>query len=236
MIVRTRTAQTKPLGDPAYLDETSLAVPSLGLQRVRLEVSRLGNEVVGIVREGTRVVVSGTIEEINALLERDKEADRLAAEVLHYIGLLSKSEHSEEEGLQMVGFTQIVTSLENISDIIGTNLMAVSQQRLTEQIELTRLNDVAGSRFAQVVIQNLEAVIGAIGETDMSDVSHDIGSKAEIKALAAQARQGILGDLQWAQKSEVLDYQLAVDMVELYRQIARLARGMAKVVGDMRGR
>ncbi|MDR3098474.1 MAG: Na/Pi cotransporter family protein [Paraburkholderia sp.] len=236
MIVRTRSTATQQLGDPAYLDETFLAVPSLGLQRVRLEVSRLGNEVVEIVRDGAHVVVRGSIEEINALLERDSEADRLAAEILHYIGRLSKAEHSEEEGRKMVGFTQIVTSLENVSDIIGTNLMAVSQQRLTEQIELTRLNDVAGSRFARVVIQNLEAVIGAIGETDMSDVSHDIGSKAEIKALAAQARQGILGDLQWAQKSEVLDYQLAVDMVELYRQIARLARGMAKVVGEMRGR
>jgi len=236
MIVRTRTEPTKPPGDPAYLDETSLAVPSLGLQRVRLEVSRLGHEVVGIVREGTRVVVSGTIEEINALLERDKEADRLSTEILHYIGLLSKSEHSEEEGLQMVGFTQIVTSLENISDMIGTNLMAVSQQRLTESIELTRLNDIANSRFAEAVMRSLAAVVETIGEADADVASESAATKAEIKALATQARQGILGDLQLARKSEVLDYQLAVDMVEEYRQIARLSRGIAKAVGEMRGK
>ncbi|QBR03079.1 Na/Pi cotransporter family protein [Paraburkholderia pallida] len=236
MIVRTRTPETKPLGDPAYLDETSLGVPSLGLQRVRLEVSRLGNEVVDIVRDGTHVVVNGSIEEINALLDRDKEADRLSAEILHYVGRLSKAEHSEQEGLQMVGFTQVVANLENISDIIGTNLMAVSQQRLTERIELTRLNEVANSRFAEVVMQNLAAIVETIGEAGAIVGSQGIGTKGEIKTLAAQARQGILGDLQLAQKSEVLDYQLAVDMIEEYKQIARLSRGIAKVVGEMRGK
>ncbi|CAB3805613.1 hypothetical protein LMG28688_06207 [Paraburkholderia caffeinitolerans] len=236
MIVRSREPETKPIGNPAYLDETSMAVPSLGLQRVRLEVIRLGDEVVGIVRDGAHVVVSGSIEEINALLERDKEADRLSAEILHYIGQLSKTEHSEEEGRWMVGFTQIVTSLESVGDLIGTNLMAVSQQRLTEQIELTRLNDVANSRFAEVVVENLGAVIAAIGGPDADAASRDAGTKAEIKALAVQARQGVLGDLDLAQKSAVLDYQLAVDMIELYRQIARLSRGMAKVVGEMQGK
>ncbi|MFC5428789.1 Na/Pi cotransporter family protein [Paraburkholderia denitrificans] len=234
MIVRTRQVETKPLGNPQYLDETSLTVPSLGLQRVRLELFRLGNEVLKIVRSSARVVVSGSIEEINALLDCDKEMGRLAAEILNYIGLLSKSEHSEEEGLQMVGFTQIVMTLENISEIIGINLTSVSQQRLTQQMDLTRLSEVANSRFAALVIENLARVIGTISEADTQAVSQAIGSKPEIKALATEARQGILGNLQLAKKSEVLDYQSAVDMIEQYRAIARLTRAIARIIADLR--
>lgn len=236
LIVRSRGAPAKPLGDPLYLDDTSLTMPSLGIQRVRLELIRLGNEVVDIVRGSAHVVVHGTIEEINTLLDRDREADRLSAEILSYVGQLSQGEHDEDEGLQMVGLTQIVTSLENISDIVGTNLTAVSQQRLTQQIELTRLNAVANSRFAQVVVENLAHVIAMLAEADPDAIANAIGAKPEIKALAARARQGILGDLQLARKTEVLDYQLAVDMVEQYRQIARHTRGIAKVIDEMRKR
>ncbi|WP_233871728.1 Na/Pi cotransporter family protein [Paraburkholderia adhaesiva] len=250
MIVRPRAREMKRIGDPVYLDKSSLEMPSLGLQRVRMESSRLGNEVVDIVRSGAHVVVGGSIEEINRLLDRDKEVDRLAAEILHYVGLISQDEPSEQEGVQIVCFTQIVTCLENISATIGTNLVSMSQQRLTQNIEFTRLKGVANSRFAEVVIQNLAQVVEAIGDAQTdADVdaegdtdanarpaSRSFGSKPEIKALVAQTRESILGNVQLAQKSDVLDYQLAVDLIEQYRQIARLSRAIGKLVGQMRKR
>jgi phosphate:Na+ symporter len=248
LIVRTRGPVKKRISDPLYLDKTSLEMPSLGLQRVRLELSRLGNEVVDIVRCGAQVVVSGSIEEINTLLDRDKEVDQLAAEILHYIGLISQDERSEEEGTQIIGLTQIVTSLENISDIIGTNVVSMSQQRLTQNIEFARLKEVANSRFAEVVIQNLAQVVEAIGEEDVeadvdtdadadaSATSQPFGTKPEIKALVAQTRQSILDNVQLARRSDVRDYQLAVDLTEQYRQIARLSRTIGKLVVQMRKR
>lgn len=104
IIVPKRAQEAKRAGDPVYLDESSLTAPSLGLQRVRLELTRLGNEVLEIVRRGSQIVSTGTIEEINLLLDQDKETDRLASEILHYIGLLSQVEHSKDEGQHMVGF------------------------------------------------------------------------------------------------------------------------------------
>lgn len=254
MVARTRTPKTKRIGDPLYLDKTSLEMPSLGLQRVRLESSRLGNEVVDIVRSGARVVVNGSIEQINTLLDRDKEVDRLTAEILQYIGLISQDEPSEHEGVQIVCLTQIVTCLENISEIIGTNVVSMSQRRLTQNIDFMRLNGVAHSRFAEVVIQNLAQVVETIGDADADaeadvDVDADeeaipppqtdqtgqtVGTKPQIKALVAETRQSILGNVQLAQKSDVLDYQLAVDLIEQYRQISRLSRSIRKLVRQMR--
>ena len=229
-VVRTRAPQVMPFGDPVYLDKSSLAVPSLALQRIQLEVTRLGNEVVDIVRVGTRIVAAGSIEEINAVLDRDREVDRLTAEILYYIGRFSEEESSEAQGAQLVGFTQMATNLENISEIVSTNLASVSQQRLTQPVALARLNDVANSRFAEAVIENLAQVVAMIGSPDQSAAL--VGGKAEVKALVGQVRQGIVGNLKLARKSDVQDYQLAVDMIEQYRQIARLSRGIGKAVAE----
>ena len=234
IIVPKRVQEVKRAGDPVYLDESSLTAPSLGLQRVRLELTRLGQLVLEIVRSGSQMISTGTIEEINLLLDQDKETDRLESEILHYIGLLSQVEHSEEESQRMVGLSQVATWLESISGIVVTSLVSVSQQRLTQQVDLTRLRDETTARFADTVIRNLEQAIGTIGDPEASEAAQVIAAKAEIENLAAAARQVVLGKLQLADKSDVLSFRLAMDVIEQGRQIAQFARAIAKTTRDFR--
>jgi phosphate:Na+ symporter len=234
IIVPKRAQEAKRPGDPVYLDESSLTAPSLGLQRVRLELTRLGQLVLEVVRSGSTIVSSGTIEEINLLLDQDKEIGRLASEILHYIGLLSQIEHSEEEGQQMVGFTRIASNLESISGIVGTNLVSASQQRLMHQIDLARLRDEAPTQFADTVIRNLEQAIGTISDPTGSEAAQVRASKAQIEDLAAAARQAVLTKLQLADKADVVTFRLAMDLIEHGRQIAQLARAIAKTAEVIR--
>ena len=234
LIVPKRAQEAKPAGDPVYLDESSLTAPSLGLQRVRLELMRLGQLVLDIVRSASTRVSSGTIEEINFLLDQDKEIDRLAAVILHYIGRLSQIEHSEHEGQQMVGFTQIASNLESISGIVGTNLVSASQQRLSNQIDLVRLRDPATTQFTDAVMRNLEQAIGTIRDPEASGASEVIEAKAAIEQTAATARQVVLAKLQLADKADVETFRLAMDLIEHGRQIAQFARAIAKNVQECR--
>jgi phosphate:Na+ symporter len=233
-IVPKRAQEAKRTGDPVYLDKSSLTVPSVGLQRVRIELTRLGEEVLKIVRRGTQMVSNGTIEEINLLLDHDKETDRLASEILQYIGHLSQVEHSEDEGRQMVGFTQVASNLESISGIVGTNLVSASQQRLTHQIDLTRLRDPATTQFTDVVMRNLEQAIRTIDEAGASEASAVIAEKGEIEKLAAAARQVVLAKLQLADKADVQTFRLAMDLIEHGRQISQFARAIAKTAEELR--
>jgi phosphate:Na+ symporter len=233
-IVPKRAHEVRRTGDPVYLDKSSLTVPSVGLQRVRIELMRLGKEVLKIVRRGTQMVSNGTIEEINLLLDHDKETDRLASEILHYIGHLSQVEHSEDEGQQMVGFTQVASNLESISGIVGTNLVSASQQRLMHQIDLTRLRDPATTQFTDAVMRNLEQAIRTIDEAGASEASEVIAAKGEIEKLASAARQVVLAKLQLADKADVQTFRLAMDLIEHGRQIAQFARAIAKTAEELR--
>ncbi|MFT4067039.1 Na/Pi cotransporter family protein [Paraburkholderia sp.] len=229
-IVPKRAQAARPAGDALYLDQSSLTVPSLGLQRVRIELTRLGNQVLDIVQRGSQTVSNGTMEEINLLLDQDKEADQLASEILHYIGQLSQVQHSEDEGQQMVGFTQVTSNLESISGIVSTTLMTVGQQRLMQQIDLLRLRDEATTQFTSAVIRNLERAIRTIGQPVAEEVAKVIDEKPGIDKLAVAARQVVLAKLQLADKADVVTFRLAMDLIEQGRQITQFARAIAKNV------
>ncbi|HEX3473215.1 MAG TPA: Na/Pi symporter, partial [Silvibacterium sp.] len=50
LIVPARGVETRSPSEPRYLDESALTVPSVGIQRVRLEAARLGDLVLEMVR------------------------------------------------------------------------------------------------------------------------------------------------------------------------------------------
>ncbi|RZF27430.1 Na/Pi cotransporter family protein [Paraburkholderia sp. UYCP14C] len=233
LVVPKRAKPAKPAGDPQYLDDSLLDVPALGLQRVRIELTRLGAQVLEVVQRGSQMVSTGTMEEINQMLDQDKESDRLAFEILQYIGRLSQGEHSEDEGQQMVGYTQVTSHLESISGIVGTTLMTVAQQRMTQQIDLLRLRDAATTQFSEAVIRNLEQAIRTIEAPDPEEVAQVIDAKVGIEKLAATARQVVLAKLQLADKADVVTFRLAMDLIEQGRQIAQFARAIAKNVAAL---
>jgi phosphate:Na+ symporter len=231
-IVPARHQDTRRAGDPLYLDESSLTAPSLGLQRVCLELARLGQQVLKIVRRGSIVVVNGRIEDISDLLDQGKESASLTSAILHYIGRLSQVEHSEKESRQMMDLVQIATSLEGIDDVVTTNLVSVSQQRLAEGIDLSRLQDENTTRFADAVIGNLEQAIETIGQPSADKASEVVAAKTEIEMLAAAARQSVLDKLRLGGQADVLNFRLATDLIEQFKQVARFSRAIAKAAED----
>lgn len=231
-IAPRRGPLTKPAGEPVYLDESSLAVPSLGLERIRLELARLGELVLEIVRDSARLLADGDLDDIHHLLERKQDVDRLASAILHYIGRLSQHEHSEDEGERLVGFAQVASVLASIGGITGTHLAAVSQQRSAEPGGFRPLRDEATSRFTEAVVQRLERAIRTLGErSDEEDEAPGPDAapvKEKIQALAAAARHSAFGRLRLADRKDVANYQLAVDLIEQFRQIAQLSKAISR--------
>jgi phosphate:Na+ symporter len=105
---------------------------------------------------------------------------------------------------------------------------------LTHQIDLARLRDEAPTQFADTVIRNLEQAIGTISDPTASEAAQVRASKAQIEDLAAAARQVVLTKLQLADKADVVTFRLAMDLIEYGRQIAQLARAIAKTAEVIR--
>lgn len=227
-IVPARRQKTKSAGEPLYLDESALEIPSVGLQRVSLELTRLGELVLALVRRAPAAVVDGRLEDLQTLLSEDEEVDRLEAAILVYIGRLSQREHTQEDGQQMVGLAQTANNLESVSDIVTTKLVSLGQQRIAESIDLARLRDETTSRFVSAVMRNLEQAIQTIDHPNASDMAEVIAAKREIEDLAAAARKSLMEKLQLADKKDVQAFRIATDMIEQCKQIAYFARRIVR--------
>ena len=228
LIIPARRKKTKSAGEPLYLDESALSIPSVGLQRVSLELARLGQLVLALVRRAPAAVVDGRLEDLQTLLSEDEEVDRLEAAILVYIGRLSLGEHTQEDGQQMVGLAQTANNLESISDIVTTKLVSLGQQRIAEGIDLARLRDETTSRFVSAVMRNLEQAIQAIDQPNASDMAEVIAAKREIEDLAAATRKSLMEKIQLADKKDVQAFRIATDMIEQCKQIAYFARRIVR--------
>jgi len=224
---------TKRAGDPIYLDETFLEVPSMALQHVQMELTRLGEQVEDIVRKGAPVAIGGRIEDIAALLDQDREIDRLATSILRYIGRLSQEEPSEHESRQMLDLAQIITSLEGINEVVTTNLTSVGQQRLAEGLDLARFRNEHTARFGDAVIRYLGQAIETIGRPDAAKSAQVVAAKPELEVLAVAARNSVIERLRLDDKSGVLSFRLVSDIIAQFREVAHFSRTIARTTQNL---
>jgi phosphate:Na+ symporter len=232
LIVPARPQETKEPSEPLYLDESALTVPSLGLQRVSLELARLGDLVLAMVRRAPTVATDGRQEDLQSLLGQDDKIDRLESAILVYIGRLSEVEHTKEESRRMADLAQTAGNLEIISDVVTTNLVSLGQQRVAERIDLGRLWDESTSQFVDTVTRNLEQAVETIRQPDASKAEEVVAAKRRIEELAAAARDRFLKNLHLADTKDMLSFRLATGIIEQFKQVAHFARRIAEITKE----
>lgn len=228
-LVPARRKEIQHPGDPIYLDEASLAAASFGLEKVRLEVVRLGGLIMNNIQAGRAALLKAQPQDLQTLLDKEQETSRLTSAILQYIGRLSQVDHSEAEAAQIVDLAQITSSLDGIRDIVTTNLITIGQQRLAEGLQIFPMYNEQVSQFANAVIENLEQAIATISTADTEKASQVVAAKAKIDMLAAAALRSIVDNFRLNDKAEVQNFRLATDLIEYLKQIARFSRAIASV-------
>jgi phosphate:Na+ symporter len=228
LIVPARRDKVAATGDPRYLDEASLAAPSLGLQRVRLETAHLGELAVQLARRGPMVAIEGKPPDLETLRKDRMEIGRLASAIFQYIGKLSKVEHTEEDSSEMIDLIETVNDLESISEVVSMSRIATGERRLAERLDLTSLRDESTSRFANFIAEKLEATVAMLGDVNTHQPVLVAPTKAEMESLAIAARKSVLDRAQLADEQDVLRFRLANDLIEELRQIGRLSLRIAQ--------
>lgn len=215
---------------PRYLDAAALEVPALAIQRARLELERFGMQTAELVRASTEVAVRGDVEDLAQLVQRDKDAERLATAILSYVGRISSEAHSDAEGEIMINLARLATTLESVSEIAMTNMVSVTERRLAGGVDLGALHGEAALSFGEAVFAALNEAVRLIGAPDRSAAARLLENRERIGALAAAARTSVLAQLRLEDEHDVLRFRLASDMIDLLEGLARYARTIAEAV------
>lgn len=232
-----KAQEWRPSSEPRFLDPTLMSMPALAVGRVQLELDALGQQVLGLVRRGVQVAVNGSERDISALIEDDKCADHLGAEILTYLGNLAESEQSDQEGREIVDLTRIIAGLDALREVSSTSLVAISHRRLVEEIDLVPLHtrdDAVTTQFYMAVLDCMEQAIGLIAKPDAVGVSQVVDAKPDIERMAAAARESIINQLPLHTPAGVMSFRLSNDLIEHFNEMARLSRAIAKATRHLR--
>ena len=230
-LIPDRALEDEVMGVSAkYLDAELLSTPSLAIDRVRLEVLHMGEKVQEMLKEIMPAILSGNRETLTAIRDKDDQVELLYAQIIDYMGQISKRKLTEQQTNEFMGLMEAVTALENIGDTIETNLVVLGNERIEAGVSISKPTRKVLSDFHVVIERALASAIQAVSQSNQDVAKLVIGMKDEISNLADSAATHQAARLVAEEPNRIPAYTIEIDIIEKQKRIYYFAKRMAKTV------
>jgi len=169
MIVRTKFLQTE-----------LLTTPTLALDSVRMEVMHMGETVNTMLKGIMPAIIKGDVKALEEIRQMDDTVDILHAGILDYMAKISKQPLLEEQTKEMMQLMEAVSNLENIGDIVETNLVVLGQDRVRDKIEVSEQTQAVLNGFQAAISKAVAAAVMAVAQRNERSAQVVTGMKDEI--------------------------------------------------------
>ncbi len=213
-----------------YLQEELLTTPSLALDRVRMEILHMGETVNAMLKRILPAIINGDREALEEIRQMDDAVDILHAGIIDYLGKISKQPLSEEQTKEFLQLMEAVSNLENIGDIIETNLVVLGHDRIHQKILMSEPTQEVLNGFQQAITKAVEAAVQAVAQRNERAAQVVIGMKEEITRIADSAAAHEAHRLVAEEPNRIPAYTLEIDIIEKQKRIYYFAKRMAKTV------
>ena len=216
--------------EPKFLDEAALAVPSMALQQVRLELGRVGGITLGMLQDIRPAFEQRDKERLADIARRDDEVDILEVEILDYLGRVHQGALTEEESDAFQGLMMATDNMENLADVIETDLVSLGRKAA----EMTaRSGDETRELLLEVyttVSSSVEMAVKAVRDNDQRAAESVMMLKDSIRDLSERLLTRKAQRLTEEDRDYLELMRLEMSFVDQMRRIYTLAKRIAKVV------
>jgi len=213
---------------PRYLDTALLDTPSLALDRVRLELLHMADEVKAMLVGILPAMLSGTQEQLDEIRARDDAVDRLHGEIVRYLGKVSKGQLTEAQTVAFLKLMETAKDLENIGDLIETNLVEQGRQRIALGVTVSPTTRDIITGFHEAVLRAFDTATMAVTQKNEEAAGIVIGMKGEINMLADRAAQHGAERLVADEPQRLEAYAIEADVIENLKRIYYFCKRMAR--------
>jgi phosphate:Na+ symporter len=227
-LVPDRPPEEGVIAQPEFLDKAALAAPSVALQRVRLELGRVGDIVLGMMKDISLVFDDRNPEHLEDIVRRDDQVDVLEEEIVKYLGQLRKGMLTEQESMEFQALMTANDNLENLADVIETDVASVARQVFDLSETSSEETRAMLEELYVTVYKSVELTVLALRNNDQRVAESVLMLKDSVREQA---------DRLLARKAERLatddpDYlklvRIQMALVDHMRRIYRLARRITK--------
>ncbi len=215
---------------PRYLDDLVLDTPALALDRVRMELRRLGERAHHMVERALVTVFNGSKEELTALQNLDDEVDTLHGAIVTYLGQLSQENLSVEQSKVLYDYMAAANNMENIGDLIETNIVGAGMERLRTNLQPSDETQEVLLSLHEKVTWAVQLALQALDASDPAMATMVIDAKTEINRLAEEAEMHLAGRLTVDEDQRLPLFRFESEIIEYLKRVYYFAKRIAKGV------
>jgi phosphate:Na+ symporter len=216
-----------------FINKIYLGTPQIALDRARMEIARQARRALWMVKEIPIALDADDKQKLKLVKKMDNEVDKLHEIIIDFLGKLSKEELTTSESKLLQGYLSAANYIENIGDVVETNLYTLGKERLKSDQAFNEKLDEFTKPYFNKVIASLNEAIKSLTEGDLQKAENVIESKSEITALADKALDHLSSRLHKEKDLELSEFRIQTDVIENFRRIYYLAKRLAKVVLSM---
>ncbi len=217
-------------GRARYLDQELLATPSLALDRVRMEALRMGERVQEMLARIMPAIIAGNRESLTEIQRMDDAVDSLHAQIIGYLGKISRLSLTENQTAELIRLMSSVNDLENIGDVIETNLVVLGKERIDQGLSISQPTREVMNGFHQAVTKAVRGALQAVSQKNIPAARAVMDMKQEITRIADSAALHQARRLVAEEPNRIPAYTIEMDIMEKLKRIYYFAKRMAKSV------
>ena len=102
-----------------------------------MEIGHMGDRVGEMLERILPAITTGNRSALNQVAKIDDEVDILHGHIVTYLGRISQKPLTDEQTRELLHLMGAVNDLENIGDIIETDLVLLGQKRIEEGVSIS---------------------------------------------------------------------------------------------------
>ena len=219
----------KVIIEPEFLSDELLETPSLALERVRMEIGRMGaitRDMLVRIREAFTTQDRQAFEEVEKM---DDQIDLLREYIIHYLGEIREQDLSEEQEGEFVSLLSVTEDLESLADVIETDLVALGRGSLqTEEIKHSETIRALMRQLHAQLLTALQAAVEAIAENDPRKAQDVLAVKGDIQQAIDEALKHQATSMVPRDTARLAGLRIEMEVLDKLERIYRLCRRIAK--------
>ncbi len=229
-LVPDRPLDSEAVIRPRFLNEELLTTPALALDQARREIEHMGEHVREMLSRIMPAILHGSPATLREIRRIDERADALYSEIVTFLGKISREELTEKQTEELMRLMNAVNDLENIGDVIETNLVELGLNRIEKGVFVSAPTEKMLTEFHNVVLRAVDAAVKAVSENDLAAAKSVTGIKKEITAIVNSAAVHEAKRLVANEPNRIEAYTVEMDIAEKLQRIYYFARRMARTV------
>ena len=229
-IVPPLPPEPAPETEARFLDNYYLDQPAMALERVSLELERVGEKVIAMIRDSLPTLTVGTRERIQALQNRDTEIDSLTDAVALYLRKLTTLNLVDPQPELVHVYFGAANYLESIADIVETGIVADSYKRLEHNLEISATTEEQLKEIYKELYLAAQVTMQALLENDAQKGQQVIDAKAHFNGLIERTRSHLYVRMKSERPEQLSLYKIETNTLENYRRIHNLLRRICLLI------